>query len=101
MNINESSYKAIIYDSFDHTNDFEFLDLVAETLELVEDLSDATVTEIYDAASGIATFYRNQWTILRHYCTPETANWKKAFDMFCKELIALAGRIVKETSKEE
>lgn len=101
MSINQSSYKTIIADHFDHSWDFEFLDLVAETLELVEDLSDVTVTEIYDAASRIAIFYRNQWTILRHYCTPETANWKKAFDRFCKELIALAGRIARETSKEE
>lgn len=99
MSINQSSYKSIIAANFDYTWDFEFLDLVATALERVEDLSDEG--QIYDAANDSTIYYKDQWTILQHYCTPTEANWEKAFEQFHSDLIDCANRILNETSDEE
>ena len=97
MSINQSSYKTTIAAYFDYSWDFEFLDLVADTLERVEDFSNDE--QVFEAAADATIYYKDQWTILQHYCTPEEANWENA--EFTNDLISLATRIADETSDEE
>lgn len=99
MSINQSSYKTTIAAYFDYSWDFEFLDLVADTLERVEDFSNDE--QVLEAAADATIYYKDQWTILQHYCTPEEANWENAYEAFTNDLISLASEIANETSDEE
>ena len=99
MSINQSSYKTIIAAYFDYSWDFEFLDLVADTLERVGDFSNEE--QVFEAAYDATIYYKDQWTILQHYCTPEKANWEKAFNEFADDIACLAARIADKTSDEE
>lgn len=86
---------------FDYSFDFEFLDLVADTILTIEDLSNED--QVIESADRSTIYYKDQWTILHHYCTPTQANWDYAFDLFVNDMLALAKEVIEEaiTAKED
>lgn len=87
-----SEYKDIISKHFDNSWDFEFLDVVANILDRVDDFMDEE--EIYDAVDSALIYTEDQWTVLKHYCSPDNADFNEALDELYSDLIAIAGEIV-------
>lgn len=71
MKITDSQYKDIIAKYFDYTFDFEFLDVVADTLGRIEDLelldADNMYDEVLDAADAALTYNKDRWTVVKYY----------------------------------
>ena len=65
MKLNESKHKDLIVKYFDYSGDFDFLDLVADTLEGIDDFSNEE--DVYYACDNAYIYYADQWTIARHY----------------------------------
>lgn len=105
--LTKSPYKDKIGEYFDHTLDFDFLDVVADVLESAIDNYDEQDDEskdvseaVFDAEDRVLIYYNQQWTVLEHYLTPQEANWAEAIELFENDLIGLASEIIDEREEE-
>ena len=96
--LQKSPYKELIGSYFNYSFDFEFLDLVAETIDRIDfDAQDSTLDEeIDDALDNALIYYCDQWKIIQHYQTPEEANFLNAMEEFSSDIYSLVYKI-KET----
>ena len=62
----DSNYTSEIIDYFGHSAKDEFLDIVADLLDRVDDFSDED--EINDAVDSGLIYTDDQWVVYRHYC---------------------------------
>lgn len=97
MALTNSKYKDIIGKHFDYTFDFDFLDVVADVLDRVDDFGDEE--DIFGAIDSTIIYYDDQWKIIRFYQTPSEANWENAYDDFQSDIFAICEKI-KESEAE-
>lgn len=91
----------VIYDVFGSYTG-EFVDLVEDMMDRVEcnsedELSDA----VLDAINDGLIYYADEWTVLKHYCTPQDANWETAVSSFTDDLINYAYQTCTFEEEEE
>lgn len=97
MALTNSKYKDLIGKHFDHTYDFDFLDVVANVLDRVDDFGDEE--DIFGAIDSAIIYYDDQWKIIHFYQTPSEANWENAYDDFQSDIFAICAKI-KESEAE-
>ena len=90
---------------FDHTFDFEFLDLVALVilrLEVEENAKEIVTDESHDEFYFVGydeiavlnemdqclIYNWQQWEIMKHYQTPNTADLGEAFDLLAQDIVS-------------
>ena len=69
----------------------DFTDLVKDIFDRIDcdnkdDLSDCVMQAIDEGL----IYYDDEWTVLKHYCTPQDANWETAIGLFIDEMISYA-----------
>lgn len=93
-----SKYKALIGEHFDHSWDFEFLDVVAETLARIdfEFEGDDLYDEINRAVEDSLIYFTSQWIIAQFYVSsPADLDWDDVLDEFSNDIYKLAEKIAK------
>jgi hypothetical protein len=96
--LQKSIYKQQIGEYFQYSWDFDFLDLVAETIDRIDfdDQSSTLDEKIDDAIDNALIYYCDQWKIIQHYQRPEEANFQEAVEEFSSDIYSLVYKI-KET----
>lgn len=77
-----------------NTTDYDYLDIVADILDRVDDLADDD--QIIDAVNDSLIYYKDMWTVLQHFFNPQEANWNLAVEMLLDDLYAAAETLRKE-----
>lgn len=102
--LQKSEFKDEIGNYFDHTFDFEFLDVVASILDRI-DFAEAAEDDIdeavYQAIDDELIYTADQWTVIEHYCDPQSASYDDAIDELTSDMIGLAEQIAKEKGGED
>ena len=96
--LNGNPYKDIIVKYFDYDGDFEFLELVSEVIDRIDDYGD--IDDISDSIDSSLVYYSDQWKILQHYCNPQDANWDTAIEYFIDDINAICDEIKEENYDE-
>ena len=96
----DSPYQDLIGEHFGYSGDFDFLDVVADVLDRIDDFSDDD--DIYSAVDDGLTYTDDQWKILKHYCdSPADADWDAAFESFLGDIRELSEKISESEGKDE
>lgn len=91
MKLNESKYKSEIGEFFDYSLDWDFLDIIANILERVEEGS--SYEQLYNAIDEEMCYTQDQWTVMMFYQTPQEASLENAFDSLYGDVCALARKL--------
>lgn len=97
-NLTSSPYKGIIGKYFDYTYDFEFLDIVADIIDRIDDFSDEQ--EAFDAIDAQLIYAEDQWKVMQFYQSPSEADFNSAMDSLTEDILGICNKIV-ESSDEE
>lgn len=97
--LNSNPYKDIIVEYFDYSGDFEFLEMISDIIDRIEDFSDYDT--IYEAIDSSMIYTSDQWRMLEHYCTPQDANFDNAWEDLTNDICAICSEIVKSQGGEE
>ena len=100
-NILKSEHRDVIKKYFDYTPDFEFLDIVAEVLDRIDDYSNED--EIYEAVDSTLIYYAQQWEVFEHYCWSSIAdaNWEEAYNEFVDDIYSLCYEIAGKSDEDD
>lgn len=98
-NLNSSPYKDIIASHFDYSGDFEFLEVVSDIIDRVDNFEDDE--DIYDALDNGLIYSSDQWKVLEHYCTPTDASWEVAYGAFLDDIFSICATIAKGEEDED
>ena len=97
MKLYESAYKDIIANHFDHTFDFNFLDLVADLIDRIDEIETCDAYEAVNEAIDEGLIYTaDQWRVIEWYCTPDKANYLDAIESLTDDLVAIVEEIQAE-----
>ena len=95
--IGDSAYKDIIAEHFDYTGDFDFLDIVANVIDRIDDIEELGDDDIYDevlsAIDDELIYDDDQWRIMRFYQTPGDANLDEAFEQLTEDCVEIVTKI--------
>lgn len=92
--LQKSPYKDLIGKYFNHSFDFEFLDIVAETLDRI-DFEEDLEEEVYSAVNDELSYISNQWTVAQFYVSsPEELGWDDIYAKFEEDISILVQQIV-------
>jgi len=91
MKLNDSNYKQQIDEYFNYSLNFDFLDIIADILDRIEDFNDDD--SIYYAIDEALIYTCDQWTVLEEYCTPMDASWDVAYTNLCDDIYGLLNLI--------
>lgn len=100
----DSKYKALIGEHFDHSFDFEFLDIVAHTLDRIdfESNEELSAEDIDDAVNDALIYTADQWTVAKFYASsPADLDWNDVLEEFSSDISQLADKIAEGTEGEE
>ena len=93
-----SPYKRIIGEHFEYTGDFEFLDIVADVIDRIEDFGDEE--DIWRAIDEALIYNHDRWVIAEfYYSTPEELDWDECISEFDGDIYNICDKIL--NSKEE
>ena len=84
---------------FDYTADFTFLDVVATIIDSIDfdEVTEENADEIADEEIDNDLIYTvDQWTIIEHYCDPQSASYDSALEEFEGDICGLVEQIAKE-----
>lgn len=91
-NLTSSKYKDKIGEYFQYTFDFDFLDVVADIVDRVEDFSDSD--SYIEAVDDALMYYKDQWTVYQHYAAgPADMTWDEALEAFMDDMYGLLGSL--------
>lgn len=100
------NYKHVWQEYFNYDYSFEFENLIAYVSDRMIDLKD--VDELkkefnsWDLEEEISNLSANEeWTMIKHYCSPETANYYESKDNFIEDMCNIANEIRKEKLEEK
>ena len=96
--VRDSHYRDYIYDYFEFSTDDEFLDLIAELLDRVEDFSNEQ--EVWEAVDSGMIYTKDQWTAYMHYCDmgdPAENMWEGLMG----DMLALCSKISNNANSDE
>lgn len=102
--LTDSKYKALIGEHFNHTFDFEFLDIVAHTLDRIDfEGNEELSAEDIDVAINDALIYNeDQWTVAKFYVSsPADLDWDEVLNDLSNDIHELAEKIAEGTEGEE
>lgn len=88
--LRDSEHRDVVLDYFGYSTSDDFLDLVADLLDRVEDFSNEQ--EIWEAIDNGMIYTKDQWTAYMHYCDigdPADKMWENLYG----DLISLCGKI--------
>lgn len=80
----------------------DFTDLVEDIFDRIDcdnedDLSECVIQAIDEGL----IYYDDEWTVLKHYCTPQDADWNTAIEQFVDEMISYASSVYVFEEDEE
>ena len=84
---------------FDYAVDGDFVDVVEDIIDRVDD--PRSTDDITQAIDDGLIYTSDQWTVLEHYCTPQTANWEDAIDEFINDIYHIVDALNKSEDEEE
>ena len=100
MTINDSPYKPIIRDHFDCSLDFDFLDIVADALDNLDDNYPTNVCiETREYIEQLDT--DSLWKIMMFYQSPIEANFQEASDRFVEDVLSIVRKASQKEQEEE
>lgn len=95
--ISDSAYKDVIAEHFDYTGDFDFLDIVANVIDRIDDIEELGDDDVYDevmsAIDDELIYDDDQWRIMRFYQTPGDANLDEAFEQLAEDCVEIVNKI--------
>lgn len=96
--LDNSPYKDIISDYFDSSMDFDFLDIVANSLEGIDFTKDdnSILTSVLDNL----IYDDDLWAIIKFYQRPKECNYDEAMDSFSNDILALVSLIVNQNTEK-
>lgn len=99
---------------FDYSLDFEFQDVVKDIVETaLEDIEyrkreadmGAVQIEADDAVANAfderLIYYKEQWAVLHHYCTPQDANWEVAEETLFGDVLNIVSELLEDDAEDE
>ena len=94
MKFYESNYKKEIYD-FYQTSDDDFLDVVTNIIERIDDFN--SEDDIYSAYDNGFIYTKDQWTIYRFFAgSPDAMTYEEAEMLFMESILSLASIIAEK-----
>lgn len=95
--ISDSPYKDIIAEHFDYTGDFDFLDIVANVIDRIDDIEelgdDDINVEVYSSIDDELIYDDDQWRIMRFYQRANEANLDEAIDQLAEDCVEIVVKI--------
>ena len=88
-----------IYTATCETWDFEYVDIVKEIVDIVDDYND--VSEILQAIGDHVIWASQEWTIIKHFCTPVDADFYGAMENFTDEVLYACNLIAREINDDD
>ena len=102
--ISDSAYKDVIAEHFDYTGDFDFLDIVADVIDRIDDIEelgdDDIDDEVRESIDDTLIYYDDQWRIMRFYQVPSEANLDEAIDQLADDCVEIVTKIKGSTKGE-
>ena len=86
-----SPYYDLIIDKFGYEDNDEFLNIVLGTLEGVSDPHDKN--SVWKAVDEELIYEEDQWEVMKHYQTPDTADFDSAWGQFYEDMVDLCQQI--------
>lgn len=84
--------KNIVGEYFDHTWNFDFLDIVAKVVSRVDDYGDED--DIWSALDTTVLSTNEEWEIAKYYAgSPSNLDWNEVMVQFNDDIFAICGRI--------
>ena len=95
----ESKYKDIIAEYFDYTPDFDFLDVVSNIIDRVDDFNDEE--DIWQAIDDGLIYNAKQWIVAIHYCsTPSDLVWDDVLMELSNDIQAICSKIASSSEAD-
>lgn len=91
-------YDAVQNHFKDSTYDGEFFELVASLVGRVDDYSDDE--DIWSSIDEGLIYYKDQWTVLKYYCTPQEASWDEAFEELYSDIYSICQDLADEGAED-
>lgn len=95
--ISDSPYKDAIAEHFDYTGDFDFLDIVANVIDRIDDIEelgdDDIYGEVYSSIDDELVYDDDQWRIMRFYQRPNDANFEEAINQLAEDCVKIVAKI--------
>lgn len=116
--MNESAYEETIVQAigkyFDYSLDLKFQDVVKDIVEsALEDIEgrkreDGVGADQIYATDAVANalgeqliYYKEQWAVLHHYCTPQNANWERAEETLFGDVLNIVSELLEDDAEDE
>lgn len=101
--LTDSKYKALIGEHFDHSFDFEFLDIVATILDRIDFDSKEDLDDEIDVAINDSLIYdEDQWTVAKFYVSsPADLDWDDVLNDLSNDIHELAEKITEGTEQDD
>lgn len=94
-----SKYKDIIAEHFDYTPDFDFLDVVSDIIDRVDDFNDEE--DIWQALDDGLIYNAKQWIVAIHYCSaPGDLVWDDVLMELSNDIQAICSKIASSTEAD-
>lgn len=84
---------------FDYAVDADFVDVVEDIIYRVDDPH--STDDVMQAIDDGLIYTSDQWTVLQHYCTPQTANWEDAIDEFITDIYHIVDALNKAEDEDK
>ena len=97
-NLNNTPYKKIILEHFNYSGDFDFLEVVADVIDRIDNFKDED--DIREAIDSALIYCADQWEVLQFYCNPQDANWNDALELFNEDIYAICDKIAQKLTSE-
>lgn len=99
--VSDSPYKDIIAEHFDYTVNFDFLDIVSNIIDRIDDIDefkdeDEIYDAVYSALDDELIYDDDQWTVMRFYQTARDASLDEALDSLVADCVAIVEKIVEK-----
>lgn len=88
-----------IYTATNGSWNFEYVDIVKEIINVVENYDD--VSEILQAIDDHVIYTSQNWAIIKHFCTPVDADYYYARECFADEILYACNLIAREIESDD
>lgn len=93
--VHESPYRRIIAEHFDYTGNFDFLDIVSNIINRIEDFSNDE--DIWNAIDLELIYTFQEWEIAMYYCSsPRDCDWQNVIESLYSDIYSICNKIMEE-----
>ena len=99
--LNSDGIRKYVWKHFDNYASFEFVDIVVDILDRIDDIENCDDEDVYQAMDDSLLYTEDQWTMMAHYQSPQDANFEDAWESLYSDLLSIVESIKEDRADVE